>query len=226
MACPFQRSPFLFTSRSTHVLYRSLRHAGSRSSNPPSFYASCYRFSTGSSQLVKSRGASKKTRNPLSYNSPKPAAVAPSEYESTAQTLAKKPSPTLLYQSGSHLGYILGCYFAGGGLIGMGVFNSLSANMVPEGDYIDKGKILPTWLPYFVHTGSLFMVAVGAWICLRVCYPLFSQEEMTSPLMRNPTDSHKIWSESSNRCHPLGPVRRVCYYSWSEAPQCPLSPRE
>ena len=173
MACPFQRSPFLFTSRSPHVLYRSLRHAGSRSSNPPTLCSSYCRFSTGSSQLAKSRGgASKKTRNPLSYNSPKPAAVAPSDYESTAQTLAKKASPTLLYQSGSHLGYILGCYFAGGGLIGMGVFNSLSANMVPEGDYNDKGKIMPTWLPYFVHTGSLFMVAVGAWICLRVCCPL------------------------------------------------------
>lgn len=167
MACPFQRSPFSFTSRSTHILYRSLHHAGCRSSNPPNLYSSYCRFSTGSSKLAKGRGASKKTRNPLSFNSPKPSAVAPSEYESTAQTLVKKQSPTLLYQSGSHLGYILGCYFAGGGLIGMGVFNSLSANMVPEADY-DKGKIMPTWLPYFVHTGSLLMVAVGAWICLRV----------------------------------------------------------
>ena len=184
MACPFQRSPFLFTSRSTHLLYRSLRHAGSRSSNSPSLCSSYCRFSTGSSQLAKSRGIGKKTRNPLSYNSPKPATIAPSEYESTAQTLAKKQSPTLLYQSGSHLGYILGCYFAGGGLIGMGVFNSLSANMVPEGDYNDKGTILPTWLPYFVHTGSLFMVAVGAWICLRVCCP-FSRE-MTLLLMKAP----------------------------------------
>ena len=106
-------------------------------------------------------------------------AVAPSEYESTVTVLAKKPSPTLLYQSGSHLGYILGCYFAGGGLIAMGVFNSMSATTVPKSDYA-KGKIMPIWLPYFVHVGSLFMVGAGAWICLRVrcayvckfCFPL------------------------------------------------------
>lgn len=93
--------------------------------------------------------------------------VKPTDYESTASRLAKKPYPTLLYQSSSHLPYILGCYFIGGGLIAMGAFNGYTTFLVPESE-IEPNKKFPSYVRIFVNIGAVFMIAVGGYMCLRV----------------------------------------------------------
>ena len=135
------------------------------SSSALSFLLRC-RFTTGTRRVAKSVVRAKPLRT-IRGTTQKQPAVKPSQYESTLTILAKKSSPTLLYQASSHLPYILGCYFAGGGIIAMGAFNGYTNFSVPKSD-LTSGRDVPRHVPIFVNIGSFFMIAVGTYLCLRV----------------------------------------------------------
>ena len=114
--------------------------------------------------VIKAKSPTKKVTSPTR----KPIVPKPSYYEPTATRLAKKASPTLLYQASSNLPYIIGCYVAGGGLIAMGAFNAYTNFSVPKSE-LGHGRNVPRYVPFFVNIGSLFMITIGCYFCLRVC---------------------------------------------------------
>ena len=134
------------------------RHSSRASHKPIEFFNRC-RLSSAT------RSQAKKTTRPRSPVNHLP--VKPTDYESTAAKLAKKATPTLLYQSNSHVSYIVGCYIIGGGLVCMGTFNGYTNYIIPESELLGSRKV-PGYVPTFVNVGAVFLIAAGAFICIRV----------------------------------------------------------
>lgn len=123
---------------------------------------------------VSVRLASKKARH-ASGNSHKPSKPArpvsmafPNNsptYKSYAQTIALRQSPTLLYQSSSHMWFISGCYLMGGFCFAWAGLNfHMNYLYPPEGTW--------TLLPNIMVGVCVFMTVLGGWFIRRVSYLL------------------------------------------------------
>lgn len=128
-----------------------------------------YMFSTSCRQL-----AAKQTRivRKTSNSPSKPAQVVLSAippktqaYTSFGDTLALRPSPTLLFQSSSHIGYLVGCYVLGGLCFGYSAINFNTFYLHPPED---------VWkpIPIFICGLCAFMVGVGIFFFYRVSWSI------------------------------------------------------
>ncbi len=80
-------------------------------------------------------------------------------YRSFAETMALRPSPTLLYQAPSHTVYIVGSYVIGGFCLAYAGFNFYSHYLLPpEG--------LAPWVPIAFGGVCVFMTCFGTWLIL------------------------------------------------------------
>ena len=113
---------------------------------------------TGS--FVQSRHLASKIKRKASKNSDSYESKVAS-YASDAGKLAQRSAPTLLYEAQSNLPFILGCYFIGGGLIWAGWINNVNS--------LTSHADVPAYVPVFTAVGCFSMIAVGGWMCLRVC---------------------------------------------------------
>ena len=162
-------------TRRREALRSCLQHCGSKQQLLHSYFRStestmsrsrCL-FATSCSQL-----AAKKTRTvqKKSNSSPKPArvilpAIPPKteiqSYTSFVDSLKLRQNPTLLYQSSSHLGYLIGCYMLGGFCFGYSVINFNTYYLHPP-----EGVWAP--IPNFIGGVCLLMVGIGIFFCRRV----------------------------------------------------------
>ena len=85
----------------------------------------------------------------------------PAAYESLADKLAFRASPTLLYQASSYTYYLFGCYAVGGGLLAAAWFNFRTQF------YVQPGGV-PQWVPLFTSVGSFMIACGGFWMFLKV----------------------------------------------------------
>ena len=94
-------------------------------------------------------------------------AIQNSSYQSFAEILKRRSSPTLLYEATSSIGYIIRVYFVGLFCIAYGCYQYYTIYLFPP-----TGVDIP-YLLGVVSAGSAFFVALfGSWILFRVCHPL------------------------------------------------------
>lgn len=148
-------------------LERSLfwRHLAERKSFKPN---SPCAFSTISCRMTakKPSHAQKSWKNiTKSSKLGKPASVAPSKipsaYQSFAQLLALRQSPTILYQAQSHTWFIVNCYVVSG-------FCFTWAGINFYNEYLYPLEGIPPFLSVIMGGVCLFMVAIGGWFIVRV----------------------------------------------------------
>lgn len=155
---------------------------------------STYTFSTLSCRLAaKNTGYAYKVSKKIS-KSVKPeesaSAALPSNlpaYESFAQHLASRQSPTILYQSDSHTWFIVSCYLVGGFCIAWAGINFWNQYLYPlEGT--------PPSLSRMIGVICIGMLALGCWFIVRVS-PLTN--ELRYQLLTGPKAEKNC---SSNTC--------------------------
>lgn len=83
-------------------------------------------------------------------------------YRPFAQSLALRPSPTLLYQVHSQTNFTVGCYIVGGILVIISVINFYNESLHP---------LERTWhyIPTMMAGLCLAMLVLGLWLIRRVC---------------------------------------------------------
>lgn len=82
-------------------------------------------------------------------------------YTPFAQSLANRPSPTLLYQVHSQTNFTVGCYIVGTAIVVMAVFNFYTEYLHP----LDRTY---AWVPVIMAAFCLAMLALGLWVIRRV----------------------------------------------------------
>lgn len=85
-------------------------------------------------------------------------------YESLNNRLAKRTSPTLLYQAASYKPYVLGCYSVGIALLSMAGFNYQSQFLFPSAD-------LPLHVSYSTAVLSIMVACGGCYMIFKVNTP-------------------------------------------------------
>lgn len=146
-------------TRRGEALRSCLRHCGSKKQLLPHCFRStestvsrprCL-FATSCRQLAKV-----KWTGPVKKITPKHQV-----YASYIDTLKLRDHPTLLYQSSSHLGYLIGCYTLGGFCFGYSIVNFKSYYLNPP-----EGVWAP--IPKFIGCVCVLMVGIGIFFCRRV----------------------------------------------------------
>lgn len=131
-------------------------------------------FATSSRQLAakKNRTVQKRSNSPSKPVRAALPTISPKlqTYTSFVDTLAIRQSPTLLFQSSSHIGYLVGCYVLGGFCFAYSVINFNTFYLhPPEG----------VWRPIPIFIGSLcaFMVGVGIFFIRRVSCSIYRHDK-------------------------------------------------
>ncbi len=91
-----------------------------------------------------------------------PRARNPSAYTPFAQSLALRPSPTLLYQVHSQTSFTVGCYVVGGVLVALAVINFYN-------EYLHPFERTWAYLPTMMAGVCLAVLILGLWVIRRVC---------------------------------------------------------
>ena len=123
------------------------------------------RYISSKAKQANSRQSSTSQREIISVPRPagrfQPVYKSSKAYQSFADTLALRASPTLLYQAPSPAVYITGCFLLGGFCFTWAAINFYSHYLYPADD-------VPAWAPVFVGGVCVAMVAFGTWSTLGV----------------------------------------------------------
>lgn len=151
-----------------------LRITESTVSHPRCMFATSRQLASKKTRFVqkKSNSPSKPVQK-NSNSSSKPARAALPNvpetiptYTSYVDNIALHKSPTLLFQSSSHIGYLVGCYTLGGLCFAYSVINFNNYYLHPPDG---------VWAPVPIFLGGLavFMIGVGVFFCRRVSWPIY-----------------------------------------------------
>lgn len=140
-----------------------LRITESTVSHPRCMFATSRQLASKKTRFVqkKSNSSSKPARAAL----PNVPEIIPT-YTSYVDNIALRKSPTLLFQSSSHIGYLVGCYTLGGLCFAYSVINFNNYYLHPPDG---------VWAPVPIFLGGLavFMIGVGVFFCRRVSLSIY-----------------------------------------------------